>query len=73
MALPPGGSTCAEPPPEIMPTSECAPMTAMVRTLAGSRGQSGVLILEQDDAAFFDLGARRSSPMKGSMTMRWRG
>src|ERR1700728_1275892 len=38
MALPPMGSTCAEPPPEIMPTSECDPITAIVRSLDGFNG-----------------------------------
>src|SRR5882757_7621962 len=39
MALPPMGSTWAEPPPEIIPTSECAPMTAIERSLEASRGR----------------------------------
>src|SRR6516225_6607030 len=34
----PGGSTCAEPPPEIMPVLAFGPMTAMERSLAGSSG-----------------------------------
>ena len=55
MALPPGGSTCAEPPPEIMPTSECAPMTAMVWSRGGIQRQRGAVVLEQNNAAFFDL------------------
>ena len=55
MALPPIGSTCAEPPPEIMPTSECEPITAMVCSLRGVQRQDGLLILEQNDAALFDL------------------
>src|SRR5512143_832492 len=33
-ALPPGGSTCAEPPPEITPTSACEPITAIDFTAA---------------------------------------
>ena len=39
IAFPPGGSTCADPPPEIIPTSECAPITAMERSWPASRGR----------------------------------
>src|ERR1700732_2359069 len=38
IALPPGGSTWADPPPEIMPTSACAPITAMLEILEASSG-----------------------------------
>src|SRR6202030_4657967 len=38
IALPPGGSTWAEPPPEIIPTSAWAPITAMLATLETSSG-----------------------------------
>src|SRR5580704_6009318 len=40
MALPPGGSTCADPPPEIIPTSACPPIIAMVWTLDGLIGST---------------------------------
>ena len=40
MALPPGGSTCAEPPPEIMPTSAWPPIMAMLRTREGRMGRT---------------------------------
>src|SRR3974377_2101958 len=35
MALPPGASTCAEPPPERTPTSAWEPMIGMEGTLSG--------------------------------------
>src|SRR6266404_1568512 len=38
IAFPPGGSTWAEPPPEIIPTSECAPITAMLEAREASSG-----------------------------------
>ena len=38
MTLPPGGSTCAEPPPESIPISACAPIRAMDLTFEASRG-----------------------------------
>src|SRR5215467_14040698 len=37
-AVLPGGSTCAEPPPEIIPMSAFFPMIAMLRSLPASRG-----------------------------------
>ena len=64
MAFPPIGSTCAEPPPEIMPTSEWAPMTAMVCRRAALSGSDGLFVLQQNDAAFFDL-ARSLKSGKG--------
>src|SRR5664279_5693275 len=38
IAFPPGGSTWADPPPEIMPTSACVPITAMLAIFETSRG-----------------------------------
>ena len=49
MALPPGGSTCAEPPPEIMPTSACGPITAIL-WIFGIERQLRPVIFQQDDA-----------------------
>ena len=73
MALPPMGSTCAEPLPEIMPTSECAPITAMVWSVAACSGSTAVLVLQQNDAALFDL-ARGLKAGKGiDHKPRWRG
>src|SRR6266446_716765 len=37
-ALPPAGDTCAEPPPDITPTSACPPITAIDFTPAAFRG-----------------------------------
>ena len=52
--MPPGGSTCAEPPPEIMPTSACPPITATLRIL-GVQRQDRLLILQQHDALLFHM------------------
>src|SRR5271154_523071 len=40
IALPPGGSTWAEPPPEIIPTSARPPIIAIVCTLDGRIGST---------------------------------
>ena len=49
----PGGSTCADPPPEIMPTFACEPMMAMEWIFVGSSGRRFCGIFQQDDAALF--------------------
>src|SRR6201996_6966915 len=43
----PGGSTCADPPPEIMPVSACGPITAIECTLLGSRGNRPLVFLSR--------------------------
>src|ERR1700733_11179286 len=43
----PGGSTCADPPPEIMPVSACGPITAMECTVVGSSGNRPLVFLSR--------------------------
>ena len=53
--MPTGGSTCADPPPEIMPTSACAPITAIVLSFDASSGSEIAFIPQEHHALLRDL------------------
>ena len=72
MAFPPIGSTCAEPPPEIMPTSECDPITAMVCSFAALNGSMAFSFFSRTMPPSSIL-REVSNPANGSMTLRCRG
>ena len=55
MTLPPGASTCAEPPPERTPTSACDADERDGRCGGGLERQNVAGVLEQHDALFFDV------------------
>src|ERR1022692_2299615 len=71
-ASPPGGSTCAEPPPERTPTSACDPISAMDFTRAASSGNwlPSFFSSTMDSSA---ICCASSSPWKGSTTLRTGG
>jgi len=70
-ALPPGASTCAEPPPEITPTSAWPPMIAMLRISPGASGRM-CRCFEQHGALVFDL-FRVVAAAEGMTTLRTGG
>src|SRR5215470_18255574 len=71
IAFPPGGSTCAEPPPERTPTSAWEQMTAMERTLSA---ESGRILSEffRRTVLSSAICCASSRPLKGSTTRRGR-
>jgi len=54
MALPPGGSTCADPPPESIPTSACPPMIAKVVNFWRHYRKHRGVVLQENNAFLFD-------------------
>src|ERR1700688_922324 len=68
----PGGSTCADPPPEIMPSSACVPTIAMERTFARSNGNTPLSFFSS--TILCSATCREvSSPRSTSTTLRFLG
>ena len=68
MALPPGGSTCADPPPEIIPTSAWPPMIAMLWIFDGTSGRTVGLFFSRT-MLFSSTRCATSNPFSTSTTL----